>query len=94
MIFECKNYAELEASDFHQTGYYVSSEAGKLVFIVFRGEVRNHYFEHVKRLSSQGGIALMLNDRDLRVFVSQAINGKVKDSHLQDRHDRVVRAIS
>ncbi|MHB8449242.1 MAG: P-loop ATPase, Sll1717 family [Mycobacteriales bacterium] len=94
VLFECKNYEELTASDFHQTGYYMSGQAGRLVIIVFRGEVRNHYFEHVKKLSGQGGLVLMLNDRDLRVFVRQAINGKVKDSHLQDKHDRVVRAIS
>jgi hypothetical protein len=94
VIFEAKNYEDLTASDFHQAGYYMSGQAGKLVFIVFRGEVKNHYFEHVKKVSQGGGMVILLNDRDLRVFVRQAMNGKVKDSHLQDKHDRAVRAIS
>jgi hypothetical protein len=94
VIFECKNYEQLDADDFHQAGYYMSDQAGKLVIIVFRGDIRNHYFEHVKKLSSDGGMVLLLNEKDLRVFVRQAMNGKVKDSHLQDKYDKVVRMIS
>lgn len=94
VIFECKNYEELAADDFHQAGYYMSDQAGKLIFIVFRGEIKNHHFEHVKKLSNNGGMVLLLNEKDLRVFVRQAMNGKVKDSHLQDKYDRVLRMIS
>jgi hypothetical protein len=94
IIFECKNYEELDASDFHQAGYYMSEPAGKLVIIVFRGEIRNHYFEHAKKLSEDGGMILLLSDKDLRVFLRQAGNGKVKDSHLQDKYDKMVRMIS
>jgi hypothetical protein len=94
VIFECKNYEQLDADDFHQAGYYMSEQAGKLVIIVFRGEIKNHYFEHVKKLSNGGGMVLLLNEKDLRVFVRQAMNGKVKDSHLQDKYDKVVRMIS
>lgn len=94
VIFECKSYEQLGADDFQQAGYYMSDQAGKLVIIVFRGEIRNHYFEHVKKLSNGGGMILLLNDKDLRVFVRQAMNGKVKDSHLQDKYDKVVRMIS
>jgi hypothetical protein len=70
-------------------------QAGKLVIIVFRGEIRNHYYDHIRKVSTaRGGIVLILNDKDLRVFVRQALNGKVKDSHLQDKYDRVLREIS
>jgi len=94
VIFECKNYETLDADDFHQAGYYMSEPAGKLVVIVFRGEIRNHYFEHIKKLSDRGGMVLLLNDKDLRVFLRQAMNGKVKDSHIQDKYDKTVRMIS
>ena len=95
VIFECKNYEHLDADDFHQAEYYMSDAAGKLVIVVFRGEIRNHYYDHIRKISSnRGGLVLLLNDKDLRVFVRQALNGKVKDSHLQDKYDRVVREIS
>jgi hypothetical protein len=94
IIFECKNYEELGADDFHQAGYYMSNQAGRLVIIVFRGDIKNHYYEHIKKLARDDGMVLMLNDRDLRVFVRQALNGRVKDSHLQDRYDTTVRMIS
>jgi hypothetical protein len=94
VIFECKNYETLEADDFHQASYYMSEQAGKLIIIVFRGDMRNHYFDHVKKISGDGGMVLILNDKDLRVFVRQAMNGKVKDSHLQDKYDKMVRTIS
>jgi hypothetical protein len=37
---------------------------------------------------------LLLNDKDLKVFIRQAINGKVKEDHIQDIYDRIVRKIS
>jgi hypothetical protein len=94
ILFECKNYEELHADDFHQASYYMTGQAGKLVVIFFRGDVRNHYYEHVKRCTSGGGLVLLLNDRDLRVFVRQAMNGRVKDTHLQDKLDKTQRMIS
>jgi hypothetical protein len=94
VIFECKNYEDLSADDFHQASYYMTPQAGKLVIVVFRGEIRNHYYDHIRKVSADGGLVLPLNDRDLRVFVRQATNGRVKDSHLQDKYDKVVRAIS
>lgn len=96
VIFECKNYEELKASDFHQASYYMSGAAGKLVIIVFRGDTqRKHYYEHIKRIfSDKEGIVLLLNDKDLAVFARQALNGKVKDDHIQDRYDMTVRLIS
>jgi len=95
IIVECKNYGNLKASDFHQAAYYATNAGGKFVILVFRGEISSHYYQHVKRIASQNdGIVLMLNEKDLQVFVRQALNGKVKDEHLQDRFDRTVRAIS
>jgi hypothetical protein len=73
----------------------MSAAGGKLVVIVFRGEIKNHHYEHIKRIvSTHDGLVLLLNDRDMQVFVRQAINGKVRDDHLQDRYDTAVRAVS
>lgn len=95
VLVECKNYVDLKASDFHQANYYMSEQAGRFVIIAFRGDIKNHYYDHVKRVSAQNdGLVLLLNDKDLRVFVRQAINGKVKDSHLMDKYDKAVRTIS
>ena len=63
--------------------------------VVFRGERRNHYFDHVKRIfSDKEGIVLLLTEKDLKVFLRQAINGKVKESHLHEIYDLTVRRIS
>lgn len=94
VIFECKNYNDLKADDFHQAKYYMSGQAGRLVIIVFRGDVKNHYYDHISKISTDNGLVLLLNTKDLAVFVRQAINGKVKDAHLHDKHDKMVRAIS
>jgi hypothetical protein len=95
VIFEVKNYEDLGASDFQQAAYYFNKTAGRLVLVVFRGELKKHYYQHVKRIADMhDGLLLLLNDKDLQVFVRQALNGKVKDDHLQDRFDRTARAIS
>lgn len=73
----------------------MTAPCGKFVVIVFRGDVKKHHYEHVRRVASvHDGLVLLLNDRDLQVFVRQAINGKVRDDHLQDRNDAAVRAAS
>lgn len=95
VVFECKNYEELDTEDFHQAAYYMSEGIGKFVIIVFRGEVKARYYEHVKRINqSQKGLVLLLNDRDMRVFVRQAMNGKTKDDHIFDRYDKTLRLIA
>jgi Cdc6-like AAA superfamily ATPase len=96
VIFECKNYEDLKSSDFQQAAYYMSGAAGRLVIIVFRGDTqKKHYYEHIRRISSDtGGLVLLLNDKDLAVFARQALKGKVKDDHIQDRYDMTVRLIS
>jgi hypothetical protein len=95
VLFECKNYEDLKSSDFQQSSYYMGEQAGKFVVLFFRGEVKNHYFQHVKRINGQcGGIVIMLNDKDAQVFIRQSMNGRLKDGHLQDKFDKVVRMIS
>lgn len=96
VLWECKNYSELKASDFQQSSYYMTDQAGKLVLLCSRGDqVEKHHFQHIKRINQQcGGLVLPLFDKDLQVFLRQAINGKVKDSHLLDRFDKIQRGIS
>jgi hypothetical protein len=74
----------------------MTEQAGKVVFLCYRGtQVEKHHLQHIKRISqNSGGLVTPLFDKDLLVFIRQAINGKVKDSHLQDRFDKVERAIS
>jgi hypothetical protein len=58
--------------------------------------MKNHYYQHVKRIANEkdGGIVLLLTDRDLLVFLRQARNGKAKEDHIRDLYDRTVREIS
>ena len=97
IVWECKNYADLSADDFHQASYYMTKEIGRFVVIAFRGEeTKKHYFQHIKRVANEkeGGIILLLNERDLNVFLRQAINGKVKEDHINEIYDHIVREIS
>ncbi len=54
------------------------------------------YYEHVKRIASEkeGGITLLLTEKDLMVFPRQAIKGKDREQHLQETYDKTVRMIS
>lgn len=97
VVFECKNYDALDASDFHQAAYYMTGAGGRLVFLVFRGEfdVAKHGTAHLKRIATEkNGLVIPLSDRDLRVFLRQSLKGRVKDDHLQNRYDEIVRAIA
>lgn len=97
IVWECKNYVDLSATDFHQASYYMTKEIGHFVVITFRGEeTKKQYYQHIKRVANEkeGGIILLLNERDLNVFLRQAINGKVKEDHINDIYDRIVREIS
>ncbi|TWU11677.1 hypothetical protein CA54_04860 [Symmachiella macrocystis] len=97
VVFECKNYETLDSSDFQQMGYYLSRPIGGFGVIAFRGEIKNHYYEHIQRIANQqngNAIVVLLGDRDLRVFIRQARNGGVKDGHIQDIYDKTVRKIS
>lgn len=97
VIWECKNYEKLDSSDFHQTGYYMSDEASRLVLLVFRGprEDKKHYKEHVRRLATKhDGMVLLINDQDLLTFIRQCKHGKTRDSHIRSIFDEMQRAIS
>src|ERR1035441_5350343 len=97
IIFECKNYKELSSDDFHQASYYMNDAIGKVAFLVHRGgpEVKKSYLEHIRRISTdKRGIVLVLGERDLEIFLRQALNGKKSEGHLLDLFDRTVREIS
>ncbi len=93
--WECKNYEDLESSDFRQAGAYMTQETGRFSIIVFRGDIRKHYYEHIKSVAADkgGGVILLLNDKDLQVFMRQAKASKLSDQHLQERHSNIVRAM-
>lgn len=96
VVWECKNFADLDADVFHQAAYYMTKEIGRFVVVCFRGEMKKHYYQHIRRIASEkeGGIVLLLSDRDLLVFLRQARNGKAKEDHIRDLYDRTVRDIS
>lgn len=95
VVWECKNYDELGAEDFQQVSYYMTEAAGRFVVLVFRGEVTTHYYDHIKRISTEkDGLVMLLTEQDLKVFIRQSLNGKVKESHIQGIYDRMLRSIS
>ena len=96
VIWECKNFEELTPSTFHQMGYYLNDTIGRFGLVCFRGdEIKPHYYSHLKRLADkENKFLLLLTARDLMVFLRQAKNGKVKDSHIAEIYDRTIRKIS
>lgn len=96
VIWECKNYETLWADDFHQVSYYIGEAIGKFTVIAFRGDSLNpNYYQHIRRISnSSGGFVLPLTERDLLTFLRQARSGKIKEDHIHDRYDAIVRKIS
>ncbi len=96
VVFECKNYDELKASDFHQISYYLNDMIGRFGIVVFRGdEIKKHYYEHLRRIATdRSAVVIFLLDRDLDIFLRQAVNGKSSESHVQEIYDRTVREIS
>jgi len=95
VVWECKNYSNLESADFQQVSYYMSQTSGRFVVIVFRGDIKNHYYEHIKRIANdKNGMVLLLKETDLKVFIRQALNGKMKENHIQEIYDKTVRTIS
>ena len=75
---------------------YMTKEIGRFSILCFRGEVKEHYYGHIKRIANQteGGVVLLLTDKDLNVFIRQATRGKLKEDNIQDIYDRTVRRIS
>jgi hypothetical protein len=96
VIWECKNYGELRADDFQQAAYYMNETIGRFAIIAYRGkEKKKHYFEHVRRIATdKHGLVLLVDERDLDVFLRHALNGKSNQAHLQEQFDLTVRQIS
>ena len=97
VVWECKNYEDLKAEDFQQVSYYFSNSFGHFGVIAYRGEeLKDSYFRHVSSVANknQSGLILILTQRDLEIFLRQAIRGMYKESHIQDRFDYHVRQIS
>lgn len=96
VIWECKNMLDLDAAAFQQCEYYMTPEIGRFIVLCFRGELKDHYYEHIQRIAhkNEGGIVLLLIDKDLKVFIRQALHGKVKENHIQEIYDRTIRQIS
>jgi hypothetical protein len=98
VIWECKNYSTLHATDFHQANYYISSMSG-LVIIAYRGtrEAKKHCYAHIKNVAAShngNAIVLLVNDQDLATFIRQAQRGKFRDSHIREIYDNIARAIA
>lgn len=94
IVWECKNYEVLESSDFHQATYYLNESFGRFGILVSRGEMKPSYYPHIRKIANDDRMILPLFEKDLLVFIRQARAGKVKDSHVQDKYDTVIRKIS
>ncbi len=97
VVWECKNYEDLSASDFHQINYYLNDTFGRFGILAFRGEeVKNSYYRHISNIinRNKSGLVVLLTQKDLEVFLRQAIKGAFKESHLQDRYDQTIRQVS
>lgn len=95
VIWECKNYENLSSDDFHQCSYYMNTTGGRFVVLVFRGGMKPTYYQHMKRVANdRDGFILALNERDLMILLRQAKNGKIKEDHIQERYDAMLRKIT
>ena len=94
VVWECKNFEELTPECFHQMSYYLTNPIGRFGIIAFRGEIKKTYYGHLKRIAEDKKLILLLGQKDLLVFIRQARNGKIKEDHIQDRYDTIVRYIS
>ncbi len=96
IIWECKNFDALDPDAFRQCSSYMTKEIGRFLILCFRGEVKEHYYEHIKRtaIEKEGGVILLLTDKDLKVFLRQTMNGKLKEDHIRGLYDHTIRRIS
>ncbi|MEM1183828.1 MAG: transposase [Planctomycetota bacterium] len=93
VVWECKNYKTLKADDFHQCSYYMNNAMGRCAIIAYRGIRGSSPSPHAIEIKrKQDGIVLVLGDRDLKVFLRQAIKGKAREAHLRDVFDQLVRS--
>lgn len=69
--------------------------SGRFVVLAFRGEIKPVYYQHLRRIATHSkGFVMPLTERDLMVFLRQARNGKIKEDHIQDKYDSIVRKLS
>jgi hypothetical protein len=97
IVWECKNFEDLNASDFYQVQSYLSNTFGHFGVIAFRGkEIKPAYIKQISAVANKNnaGLILPITQNDLEVFLRQAIKGARKESHIQDRYDFIVRKIS
>lgn len=98
VVWECKNYKDLAASDFHQTSYYMNKAIGFCVVLCFRGdEIKKSYHTHIKYINDKhdkGAIIIPLMDKDLKVFIRQALNQRTRDDHIQAIYTEIIGKIS
>lgn len=95
VIWECKNYTDLKADDFHQVAYYSTRAIGRLIIVAFRGKIQPSNFSHIQRIVSEfNGMVIPFGIQDLKAFVRQNRNGKVTEGLIQDRYDHIVRKVS
>lgn len=97
VVWECKNYDDLKADDFHQVSHYMNATFGRFGVIAFRGnQIKDSYIRQIQRVATtnQSGVILPLTQKDLEVFLRQAIKGARKEAHIQDKYDLIIRAIS
>lgn len=96
IIFECKNYNDLSADDFAQISHYLNNRIGRFCVVVYRGgpDIKSAYYSHIKDIAIEGGLVILLGERDLEVLLRQALNGKSSERHLQEAFDNMVRKIS
>jgi hypothetical protein len=53
------------------------------------------YYRHLERIAHKDhGMVLVLTERDMKVFLRQALHGKLRDDHINEIYDRTCRAIS
>lgn len=96
VVWECKNYDELSADDFHQAKYYMTDIGTRFIVIVYRGtELKTSYFNHIQKIAQNTkGFVLLITEKDLKVFLRQAMNGKFKEDHINELYDRTERSFN
>lgn len=97
VVWECKNYEDLHADDFHQMQYYMNKNSGFFSVVAFRGDkIKESYYNHISSIANRNdsGIVLPLTQKDLEVFLRQAIKGTTRENHIQDRYDSIIRQIA
>jgi len=95
IVWECKNFSDLEAANFHQAAYYMNPTIGNFCVMCFRGDERKKFhYEHIRRIAqNHNGMILLLTNRDLHTLIRQALHGKAKESHIREIYDTTIRLI-